>query len=80
LDLWSALDAGDNVSIGIQWIPSDCLGNGDSLSGESLALSYTIGVRIPESILGSCHSPNADEKVKPPEEKITSGRKKIMVA
>ena len=67
LGLWSVLYTRDSLSIGIQWIPSDCLGNGDSLSGESpalwdslsgesLALSYTDVVRIPESILGSCHT------------------------
>jgi hypothetical protein len=42
-------------------------------------------VRIPESILGSCHSSpqmerygvNEHKNDKPPEEKITSGRKKV---
>ena len=54
LDLLSVLVIGDDVSNGISWIPLDCFGQQDSLSGESL--SYVMHKR--RQILGQCHPVN----------------------
>lgn len=37
-DVWSVLHIQANVSNGTSWILSDCLNDGESLNGESLAI------------------------------------------